>query len=116
MPTVDQIRSETTSRSTTMTCAVDGREHLVSDHATTAGLAVGQGRYRTVCGHLAIAAALVAPPGPRCRDCATALHRRTAVSTTSHRRRGLVARLWCRGVARIGSRFTTGGSHRAVCG
>ncbi|MGH3941160.1 MAG: hypothetical protein ACRDTG_21495 [Pseudonocardiaceae bacterium] len=56
MPTLDQIRSGTTSRSTMMTCAVDGREHLVSDHATKAGLAIGQGRYRAVCGHLAIAA------------------------------------------------------------
>ncbi|MGH3941211.1 MAG: hypothetical protein ACRDTG_21770 [Pseudonocardiaceae bacterium] len=114
MPTVDQIRHGTTSRPTTMTCATDGRDHLVSAQATQAGLAAGQGHYLAICGHLVVAAAMVAPPGPTCLDCETALHRRTTTIATSHRRRGLVARLLRRRLPRNDSRSTTAGTHRAV--
>lgn len=74
MPTVDQVRLGTTSRCTAMTCAADGRDHLVSDHAMASGLATGHGEYRSVCGHVVVAAPMVAPPGPSCLDCETALH------------------------------------------
>ncbi|MGH3923681.1 MAG: hypothetical protein ACRDTT_12575, partial [Pseudonocardiaceae bacterium] len=76
-----------------MTCTVDGRDHLVSNQAMQAGLAAGHGQYSAVCGHLAVAAPLVVPPGRTCQDCEAALHRITTASATSHRRRGLVARL-----------------------
>lgn len=114
MLTIDQIRHGTTSRSTTMTCAVDGRDHLVSDQAAQAGLAAGQGQYTAVCGHLAVAAALVVPPGPTCLDCETALHRVATEGATSHRRPGLVARLLRRFLRGPDSRPTVAGSHRAV--
>ncbi|MCA1677180.1 MAG: hypothetical protein LC799_35040 [Actinobacteria bacterium] len=95
MPTVDRIRLRTTSRSTTITCAVDGRDHLVSDCATAAGLAAGHGRYTAACGHVVVAAPMVAPPGPSCSACVAELLRITAGGTKrSHRRlRGVMARL-----------------------
>jgi len=114
MSTVDHVRHGTTSRSTTMTCAVDGRNHLVSDQATQAGLMSGQGRYTAACGHLTVAAALVVPPGPTCRDCETALHRITITGPTSHRRPGLLARLLRWSFQRTDSQPTAAGSHRAV--
>ncbi len=89
MPTVDQIRHRIT-RPTAMTSTTDGRAHLLDEQATTAGLAAGHGEYIALCGRLVVAAALVSPPGPTCLDCETALHRTT---TTSHRRRGPLARL-----------------------
>lgn len=58
-----------------MTCAADGRNHLVSDDATAAGLTAGHGKYEAVCGHVVTVAPMVAPPGPTCLDCETALHR-----------------------------------------
>ena len=63
MPTVGRILCRTTSRSTTITCAVDGRDHLISDRATTTGLAAGHGRYTAACGHI-----VVALPGPSCSE------------------------------------------------
>jgi len=114
MPTIDQIRQGLTGRSSTMTCAVDGRDHLVSAQATEVGSAAGQGRYLALCGHPAVAAALVVPPGPTCRDCETALHRITTAAPTSHRRPGLLARLLRWHLPRTGSQSTTAGSHRRV--
>lgn len=113
MPRVDQIRHGLTARSTTMTCAVDGRDHLISEQATQAGLTAGQGRYLAVCGHLTVGAAMVTPPGPTCFDCETALHRITTASATSHRRRRLVARLLRRCLPCTDSRSTAAGSRRA---
>lgn len=114
MPTVDQIRLGTTSRSTAMTCAADGRDHLVSDHAMSAGLVADHGQYVAICGRVVLAAPLVVPPGPTCFDCETALHRITTDKTNSHRRRGLVARLLRRLCLHANSRSTTAGSHRSV--
>lgn len=114
MPTVDQIRQGITGRSSTMTCAVDGRDHLVSAQATEAGSAAGQGRYLALCGHLAVAAALVVPPGPTCRDCETALRRITTAAPISHRRPRLLARLLRRRLPSTNQRSTTVRSHRAV--
>jgi hypothetical protein len=113
MPTVDQIRHRIT-RPTTMTSTADGRDHLLSQQATTAGLVAGHGKYTALCGRLVMAASLMTPPGPTCLDCETALHRSTTASTTSHRRRGLVARLLHRRFLRAGSRSTTAASHRTV--
>jgi len=95
MPTVDQILRRATSRSITITCAVDGRDHLVSDRATTAGLVAGHGQYTAACGHVVIAAPMVAPPGPSCSACVAERLRVTAGGTArSHRRRrGVMARL-----------------------
>lgn len=95
MPTVEQILRRNTSRSTTITCAVDGRDHLVSDRATTAGLAAGHGRYTAACGRVVVAAPMVAPPGPSCSSCVAELRRITAGSTEGSRRRlpGVMARL-----------------------
>ncbi|HEU0088024.1 MAG TPA: hypothetical protein VFQ77_10300 [Pseudonocardiaceae bacterium] len=90
MPTVDQIRRGGTARPATLTSTADGRDHLISEHATAAGLAAGHGEYVALCGHLAVAAPLVVPRGPTCLDCETALHRSTT-AVASHRRRGLVA-------------------------
>ncbi len=113
MPTVDQIRHRIT-RPMAVTSTVDGRVHLLSEQATTAGLVAGHGEYAALCGRLVVAAALVTPPGPTCLDCETALHRATTASTTSHRRRGLVARLLRRRFPRTGSPVTTAGGHRTV--
>jgi hypothetical protein len=113
MSTVDQIRHRIT-RPTTMTSTADGRNHLLSQQATTAGLVAGHGKYIALCGRLVVAASLVTPPGPTCLDCETALHRSTTTSTTSHRRSGLLARLLHRRFPRAGSRSTTAGGHRTV--
>ncbi len=113
MPTVDQIRHRIT-RPTTMTSTADGRDHLLSQQATTAGLVAGHGKYTALCGRLVIAASLMTPPGPTCLDCETALHHSTTISTTSHRHQGLLARLLHRRFLRAGSRSTTAASHRTV--
>jgi hypothetical protein len=114
MATVDEIRHGITTRPATVTSTVDGRDHLISAHATAAGLAAGRGEYVALCGRAVVAAPLVVPPGPTCFDCETALHRITTGTTTAHRRRGLVARLLSRSFPRAESRSTTSGSHRAV--
>lgn len=98
MATVEQILRRTTSRFIVITCAVDGRDHLISDSAMAAGLAAGHGRYTAACGHVVVAAPMVAPEGPSCLDCETALHLidtdPTAPGSTGrsrHRRRSVVA-------------------------
>jgi len=122
MPTVSQVRFGTTSRFIRMTCASDGRHHLVSDQATAAGLTARHGKYAAVCGHVVVAASMVAPPGPTCLDCETALHRiatgpiTSGRSRGSHRRRNVVARLLRRRNRPAGSRSTsaeTVPAHRA---
>ena len=113
MHTVDQIRRRIT-HPTAVTSTLDGRVHLLSEQATTAGVLAGHGEYTALCGRPVTAAALVTPPGPTCLDCETALHRATTASTTSHRRRGLVTQLLRRRFPRGGSRVTTAGGHRTV--
>lgn len=51
-----------------VTCARDGREHLVAEDEMVPGKA---GRYTTVCGHRMLAAVLACPPGPPCPRCVT---------------------------------------------
>ncbi|HEU0087209.1 MAG TPA: hypothetical protein VFQ77_06125 [Pseudonocardiaceae bacterium] len=111
MPTVEQIRHGITTRPATLTSTADGRDHLVSDHAIAAGLAAGCGEHIALCGQRVVAAPLVAPPGPTCLDCETALHRISTASTPT-RRRGLIARL-LRQIGRPGSRPPLGGRHQA---
>lgn len=69
MPTIDEARFRTTARSTTMTCALDGHDHLVEDQSATAGLVAGHGEYVAVCGHVVTAAPMVTPSGPPCFGC-----------------------------------------------
>jgi len=108
MPTINQARPRTTPRPTTVTSTADGRDHLISAHAMTSGLAAGHGDYLALCGRVVVAAPMVVPPGPTCFDCETALHRSTTASPgRSHRRRrGVVARLlrWRRRPAHARSR------------
>ncbi|HYZ08431.1 MAG TPA: hypothetical protein VE709_07575 [Pseudonocardiaceae bacterium] len=113
MATVDQIQRRIT-RPTTVTSTADARDHLLNEQATTAGLVAGHGEYTALCGRRVVAAALVSPRGSTCLDCETALHRATTVSTTSHRRRGWVARLLHRRAPRAGSRSATTRSHRTA--
>lgn len=49
-----------------VTCARDGREHLVAEDEMAPGSA---GRYMTLCGHRMLAAVLACPPGPPCPQC-----------------------------------------------
>ncbi|MGQ0778633.1 MAG: hypothetical protein ACT4NY_30180 [Pseudonocardiales bacterium] len=111
MPAVDQIRHR---RTATVTSTADGRDHLISEQAMTSGLAAGHGDYVAICGRVVVAAPMVAPPGPTCLDCETALHRITTSGTNSHRRCGLVTRLLRRFVRLTGARSTAVGSHRVV--
>lgn len=113
MPTVDQIRHGLTSRHVTVTSIADGRDHLVDEHSTVAGVTPGRGSYLAICGHVVMAAPLVAPPGPTCLDCQTALHRSNTTNGFSRRRAGLMARLLQRGFTPTVSRSTSTGSHRA---
>ncbi len=113
MPTVDQIRHRLT-RPTAMTSILDGRDHLLSEQAATAGLVAGHGEYTALCGRRVVAAPLVTPPGPTCLDCETALHRSTTTSTTSHRGPGLLARLIRRRFPSAASRSTIPSSPRKV--
>ncbi len=53
----------------TMTCAVDGRAHLVADPELGSGLSRGDGTYRAVCGRRVVAVSLSTPPGPACPRC-----------------------------------------------
>ncbi|MGH3885966.1 MAG: hypothetical protein ACRDSZ_05225 [Pseudonocardiaceae bacterium] len=89
MPTVGQGRPAITSRPLTVTSTVDGRDHLINDRAMADGHAASRGQFTALCGHLVVAAALVAPPGPPCRDCAAVLGRNEA----SRHRVGVVARM-----------------------
>ena len=54
---------------TTVTDARDQRDHLVSDVEMDRGHRAGSGMFRTVCGAVIVAAALVCPPRSRCRQC-----------------------------------------------
>lgn len=114
MPTVDQLRRRSTIRSATVTSTVDGRDHLISQQPTAAGLVIGYGQFVTICRRLIVAAPLVVPPGPTCFDCEIALHRNTTVRIRSHRRRGLLTRLLRRRPFAGSRTTTTGGSHRAM--
>ena len=52
-----------------MTSAADGRTHAISAPEFDAGIWLGQGRYRAMCGAVVLVASLSAKPGPRCPLC-----------------------------------------------
>lgn len=52
-----------------LTCATDMRTHLVAIADLERAIAERSGHYRTLCGRAVLAAALTAPPGPRCPAC-----------------------------------------------
>lgn len=52
---------------TPYTCAADGREHLVTDEAFSAGR--GNGIVEAVDGHVVVVSAAITAPGARCRAC-----------------------------------------------
>jgi hypothetical protein len=57
-------------RGPSLTCTVDGLDHLVSADAAAQGIAARQGTYTAMCGHLIYVAALVSSAGPLCSRCA----------------------------------------------
>lgn len=112
MTTAEQIRRGGTTCPAMLTSTADGRDHLISEQATAAGLAAGRGEYVALCGHLVMAAPLVVPPGPTCVDCEAAQHRITTTSIASaQHRRGLLARLLRRCLPRPRSLSASGGCH-----
>lgn len=52
-----------------MTSATDGLTHAIGPADFDAGIWLGQGCYRAICGAQILAAALVSEPGPRCPAC-----------------------------------------------
>lgn len=52
-----------------LTAADDGLNHRVTQRAYTAGLRSGEGRYKTLCGRMVPATAMITEPGPVCRAC-----------------------------------------------
>lgn len=78
-----------------VTCARDGREHIVSEHTMTRENA---GRYVAWCGHRVLAAALACPPGRPCPDC-FAIDR--ARAEAERRRRQAEMSIWARLAARL---------------
>lgn len=74
-----------------VTSTRDGFEHLVADgDGMTPGSA---GRYVALCGRAVWAAALVCPPGPRCRACVAVCTPEPA-SVRRHRREQRSRLLW----------------------
>lgn len=87
MPTADRPRCVGVIRPLTVTSSGDGRNHLLGDHLIDDGdsatpRAAERGQHRALCGRLITAAPLVAPPGPTCLDCETALHRSMTAQIT----------------------------------
>ena len=58
------------SSTVSVTCTTDGRSHQVPDQQLAAPDADHPGRYRALCGHVVIAAALAEPEGTPCSLCA----------------------------------------------
>ncbi len=82
-------------RALRVTCARDGREHLVSDTEMDAG---HTGPRVALCRHEVLPAVLVCPPGPPCSDCIAVRtehtdDRHAAGRRGQHRRAGVLARL-----------------------
>lgn len=87
-----------------LTCATDSRTHLVAVADLDRAIAEHSSLYRTLCGRAVLAAALTAPPGPRCRDCyapedgpATGQHDRSGL-TAAHRDEARPANAMARGL------------------
>ena len=69
-----------------VTCAEDGREHMVTNEQMVVGQAARSGRYMGLCGHLVCAAAMVCPPGRSCSGCTEAAGGRMASGGSEKRR------------------------------
>lgn len=67
----------------TVTCAQDGRSHVVPHAVLADSLADGSGRCTAVCGHVVLPASLASPPGDGCLLCAET----SGVTRRSGRRR-----------------------------
>lgn len=67
-----------------VTCARDGRSHVVPHAVLADSLAAGTGQCTAVCGHLVLPASLASPPGDGCLLCAET----SGVTRRSARRRG----------------------------
>jgi hypothetical protein len=88
---------------TWMTCALDTREHAVTDADFAAGLP--HGLYKGVCGYLVVPQALVSPPGRACALCTVGLgeggvvaaHRGSRIERACR----LLAALRCSGFAEV---------------
>jgi len=100
----DRRRSSVGTRSprpvtVSVTCAVDGYSHRVTDQAF--GVGHRHGCYRALCGHAVAAAAMVSPDGPPCRPClqyafgpdVNRITARSASRVTRHRKPGGLRRL-----------------------
>lgn len=73
-----------------ITCHLDGQAHDVTDESVAAGQRTGE--YAALCGHVAVAAPLVAPVGRPCARCTAVSKPTTApVRRPRHRQSG---RLW----------------------
>ncbi|MEJ8281062.1 hypothetical protein [Pseudonocardia spirodelae] len=57
-------------QSVTVTCARDGRSHVVAHAVLADSLAAGTGHCTAVCGHVVLPASLASPPGDGCLLCA----------------------------------------------
>lgn len=53
-----------------VTCARDGRSHVVPHAVLAESLTAGTGCCTAVCGHVVLPASLASPPGDRCALCA----------------------------------------------
>ncbi|MBW0106421.1 hypothetical protein [Pseudonocardia sp. KRD291] len=68
-PTVADAESE---QNALVTCARDGRNHVVAHVVLADSLAAGTGQCTAVCGHVVLPASLSSPPGSRCLLCTEA--------------------------------------------
>jgi hypothetical protein len=71
-----------------VTCARDGREHLVSDTEMDAG---HPGRWVALCGHEVLSGVLVWPPGPPCSGCIAVRWQHTDARDAAGRHPGRIA-------------------------
>jgi hypothetical protein len=94
-----------------VTCARDGREHLVAEELMTPGSA---GRYVALCGHRLLAAVLACPPGPSCPTCVAV--RKAAVADGRRSRRTDRPGVWARLGARLRGRRRSHSRPRHACG
>jgi hypothetical protein len=72
----------------TVTCARDGRSHVVPHAVLADSLTADSGQCTAVCGHVVLPASLASPPGSGCLLCAEA----SDAGRRSSRRRGWTRR------------------------
>jgi hypothetical protein len=86
-----------TFRTLSLTCALDGLDHFVSDAGPATKIMGRSGVHTALCGHLIQVVALVSPPGPvcpRCTQLVTALRAASSsIRPVSQRRGGRLRRL-----------------------